>query len=55
MNTYNFTKGKKEIKKYREISNTNQGVYSKDEVIRVFSTDELFVNEVYNTRFEEVK
>jgi len=56
MNTFIFTNGKKEVKTYREISNKNQGVYSKDEVIIKFATDkiEIMKNDQYDTRFEEV-
>ena len=52
MKTYNFTNGKKQTLTYKEISNTKQGCYSKDEVIRVFKTDKIFENNQYDTRFE---
>lgn len=55
MNTYNFTDGKKELKLYKEISNIDQGVYGKNEVIRTFRTDELndiHKSDQYSTRFE---
>jgi hypothetical protein len=57
MRTYNWTKGKKEIKKYKEISNISQGVYGKDEVMQVFSTDDAskHKSEWYDSRIEEVK
>ena len=57
MRTYNWTKGKKEIKKYKEISNISQGVYGKDEVMQVFSTDDVskHKSEWYDSRIEEVK
>jgi hypothetical protein len=57
MTTINFTNGKKETKNYKEVSNTNQGVYGKDEIIRTVSTDNVneLTNEQYNTRFEEIK
>jgi hypothetical protein len=57
MTTYNFTNGKKETKTYKEISNKQQGCYGKNEMIRMFKTDNIKTheNEMYDTRFEEVK
>lgn len=57
MKTYNFTDGKKETKTYKEIYNKNQGCYVENEMIRMFKTDniETHENEMYDTRFEEVK
>lgn len=57
MKTYNFTKGKKPIKTFREISNKVQGIYVQNESIRVFQTDIIseHKNFHYDTRFEEVK
>jgi hypothetical protein len=52
-----FTNGKKQVKTYKEISNKNQGCYSKDEMIRKVLTDKIdeLKNEQYDTRFEEVE
>jgi hypothetical protein len=57
MRTYNWTNGKKETKKYKEISNIAQGVYAKDEVMQVFITDDIskHKSEWYDSRIEEVK
>ncbi len=57
MKTYNFTDGKKETKTYKEISNKQQGCYGENEMIRMFKTDNIDTheNEMYDTRFEEVK
>jgi hypothetical protein len=57
MTTYNFTNGKKETKTYKEISNKQQGCYGKNEMIRMFKADNIKTheNEMYDTRFEEVK
>jgi hypothetical protein len=57
MNTYNFTNGKKEIKSYREISNKKQHIFSENEVIQVFKTDNInkMKNKNWDTRFEEIK
>jgi len=56
MKTFNFTNGKKEVKTYKEISNDVQGIYGKNEIIRVLKTDNIkeLENEQYRTRFEEI-
>jgi len=56
MTTYNFTNGKKETLKYKEVSNKAQGCYSKNELIRTFLTDniEKHENSSLDTRFELV-
>ena len=56
MKTYNFKNEKKETLKYKEVSNKSQGIYSNNEVIRTFSTDNInkHENEKLDTRFELV-
>lgn len=51
-----FTNGKKQVKKYQEISNKNQGCYSKDEILKIVETDKIdeLKNHYYDTRFEEI-
>jgi len=56
MKTFNFTNGKKETLKYKEVSNKEQHCYSKNELIRTFLTDNIDKHENSNldTRFELV-
>jgi len=56
MKEYNFTNGKKETLKYKEVSNKAQHCYSKNELIRTFFTDNIDKHENSNldTRFELV-
>ena len=56
MRSFNFTNGKKETLKVREISNRSQSIYSENELIRVFFTDNLskHENENLDTRLEIV-
>jgi hypothetical protein len=51
-----LTNGKKEVKKYKEISNKNQGCYSKGELVRMVESNNVneLKNNYYDTRFEEV-
>lgn len=56
MTTYNFTNGKKQILKYKELSNKKQHIYSENELIRFILTDNIDKHENSNldTRFELV-
>ena len=56
MRAFNFTNGKKQTLKYKEVSNKEQHCYSKDELIRTFLTDNIdkHENENLDTRFELV-
>jgi hypothetical protein len=53
---YNFTNGKKQTLKYKEISNKKQGCYYENEIIRTFLTDNIdkHENSSLDTRFELV-
>lgn len=50
-------KNENKAKTYKEISLSNQGVYTKGEVIRTVKTDkvEKLTNGMYQTTFKEVK
>ena len=57
MRVYNWTNGKKEVRTFKEISNKAQGIFSANETIQMFKTDNIskHQSEIYDTRFEEVK
>jgi hypothetical protein len=50
-------KNENKAKTYKEISLSNQGVYTKGELIRTIKTDKIenLTNGMYQTTFEEVK